>query len=105
MDQKIVIASRVKKLEKTHDPLALFAHTSSSSRSPPAYYVTHPPYVVDYDDEWKRISEKRTENQAKTDKTEHGMEKRGKHKVKSKLKSTKFKVKKVKLNLEILEDL
>ncbi|GKF54769.1 hypothetical protein Tco_0165109 [Tanacetum coccineum] len=28
--EKIVIASRVKKLEKTHDPLALVAHTSSS---------------------------------------------------------------------------
>ncbi|GJX61017.1 hypothetical protein Tco_0293917 [Tanacetum coccineum] len=27
---------------------------------------------------WKRISDKRTKNQAKTDKTEHGMEKRGK---------------------------
>ncbi|GJR77108.1 hypothetical protein Tco_0089473 [Tanacetum coccineum] len=32
----------------------------------------------------KRISEKRTKNQAKTDKTEHGMEERGKAKVKSK---------------------
>ncbi|GJU31148.1 hypothetical protein Tco_1174737 [Tanacetum coccineum] len=41
----------VKKLEKTHDPFALVAHISSSSRSPPAYYVTHPPYVVDYDDD------------------------------------------------------
>nr|GEV04801.1 integrase, catalytic region, zinc finger, CCHC-type, peptidase aspartic, catalytic [Tanacetum cinerariifolium] len=34
-----------KKLEKTHDPLALVAHTSSSSRSPSAYYVTHLPSV------------------------------------------------------------
>ncbi|GKE96048.1 hypothetical protein Tco_1580903, partial [Tanacetum coccineum] len=51
--EKLVIASRVKKLEKTHDPLALVAHTSSSSKSPPAYYVTHPPSVVDYDDEYK----------------------------------------------------
>ncbi|GJZ83503.1 hypothetical protein Tco_0648676 [Tanacetum coccineum] len=33
---------------------------------------------------WKRISKKRMKNQAKTDKTEHGMEKRGKDKVKSK---------------------
>ncbi|GJZ97318.1 hypothetical protein Tco_0669771, partial [Tanacetum coccineum] len=40
----------------------------------------------------KRISDKRTKNQAKTDKTEHGMEKRGKDKVKSKPKSTKVKV-------------
>ncbi|GJV07291.1 hypothetical protein Tco_1344947 [Tanacetum coccineum] len=31
--------------------------------------------------EWKRISDKRTKNQAKTDKTEHGMEKHGKVKV------------------------
>nr|GEU74767.1 hypothetical protein [Tanacetum cinerariifolium] len=29
-------------------------HTSSSSsRSPPAYYVTHPPYVVDYADDYQ----------------------------------------------------
>ncbi|GKB64093.1 retrovirus-related pol polyprotein from transposon TNT 1-94 [Tanacetum coccineum] len=35
----------------------------------------------------KRISEKRTKNQAKTDKIEHGMVKRGKAKVKSKPKS------------------
>ncbi|GKB21369.1 hypothetical protein Tco_0855292 [Tanacetum coccineum] len=33
------------------------------------------------DDDWKRISDKRTKSQAKTDKTEHGMEKRGKIKV------------------------
>ncbi|GJS71523.1 hypothetical protein Tco_0704364, partial [Tanacetum coccineum] len=36
----------------------------------------------------KRISEKRTENQVKTDKTKHGEEKRGKAKVKLKPKST-----------------
>ncbi|GJW74409.1 hypothetical protein Tco_0133779 [Tanacetum coccineum] len=52
--KKLVIASRAKKLEKTHDPLALVAHTSSSSRSPSAYYVTHPYYVVDYDDYYQR---------------------------------------------------
>ncbi|GJZ42307.1 hypothetical protein Tco_0589193, partial [Tanacetum coccineum] len=40
----------------------------------------------------KRISDKRTKNQAKTDKTKHGMEKHGKDKVKSKPKSTKAKV-------------
>ncbi|GKC03509.1 hypothetical protein Tco_0995119 [Tanacetum coccineum] len=52
--EKLVIASRAKKLAKIHDPLALVAHTSSSSsRSPPAYYVTHPPYVVDYDDDYQ----------------------------------------------------
>nr|GEV90718.1 RNA-directed DNA polymerase, eukaryota [Tanacetum cinerariifolium] len=41
--EKLVIPSRAKILEKTHDPLALVAHTSSSSsRPPPAYYVTRP---------------------------------------------------------------
>ncbi|GJV61159.1 ferric reduction oxidase 2 [Tanacetum coccineum] len=41
----------------------------------------------------KRISDKRTKNQAKTDKTEHGMEKHEKDKVKSKPKSTPTKSK------------
>ncbi|GJS58637.1 hypothetical protein Tco_0653421 [Tanacetum coccineum] len=41
----------------------------------------------------KWISEKRTKNQTKTDKTKHGMEKRGKDKVKSKPKSKKSKSK------------
>nr|GEV50249.1 hypothetical protein [Tanacetum cinerariifolium] len=50
--EKIAIASRVKKLEKTHDPFALVANTSSS-RSLPTYYVTHPPSMVDYDDEYQ----------------------------------------------------
>ncbi|GJZ96930.1 hypothetical protein Tco_0669264, partial [Tanacetum coccineum] len=39
----------------------------------------------------KRISDKRAKNQAKTDKTEHGMERRGKAKVKSKPKSQRSK--------------
>ncbi|GJY18796.1 hypothetical protein Tco_0390287 [Tanacetum coccineum] len=51
--EKLVIASRAKKLEKTHDPLALIAHSSSSARSPPAYYVIHPPFMVDYEDEYQ----------------------------------------------------
>ncbi|GJR94722.1 hypothetical protein Tco_0266896 [Tanacetum coccineum] len=51
--EKLVIASRAKKLEKTHDPLTLVAHTSFSSRSSSAYYVTHPPSVVDYVDEYQ----------------------------------------------------
>ncbi|GJR57044.1 hypothetical protein Tco_1499206 [Tanacetum coccineum] len=42
-------------------------------------------------DPWKRISEKRTKNQAKTDKTEHGMEEREKTKSKSKPKTKKSK--------------
>ncbi|GKD28229.1 hypothetical protein Tco_1239007 [Tanacetum coccineum] len=37
--------------------------------------------------EWKRISKKRTKNEAKTDKTEHGMEEREKVKVKSQSQS------------------
>ncbi|GJS00261.1 putative reverse transcriptase domain-containing protein [Tanacetum coccineum] len=40
----------------------------------------------------KQISDKRTKNQAKTDKTEHGIEKHGKANVKSKPKSKKVKV-------------
>ncbi|GJV43805.1 hypothetical protein Tco_1428341 [Tanacetum coccineum] len=38
---------------------------------------------------WKRISEKRTKKSSKNDKTEHGMEKHGKDKVKSKPKTKK----------------
>ncbi|GKC54860.1 integrase, catalytic region, zinc finger, CCHC-type containing protein [Tanacetum coccineum] len=50
--EKLVNASRAKKLEKSHDPLALVAHTGSSSRQTSSYYVTHPTSVVDYDDEY-----------------------------------------------------
>ncbi|GJY14907.1 retrovirus-related pol polyprotein from transposon TNT 1-94 [Tanacetum coccineum] len=45
-------ASRAKKLKKSYDPLALVAHTGSSSRNTSSYYVTHPTSVVDYDDEY-----------------------------------------------------
>ncbi|GKA65443.1 putative ribonuclease H-like domain-containing protein [Tanacetum coccineum] len=56
-----VLASRAKKAAKNHDPLALIAHShassshshANSSYSPQSYYVTHPPYVVDYDDEYQ----------------------------------------------------
>ncbi|GJW55562.1 retrovirus-related pol polyprotein from transposon TNT 1-94 [Tanacetum coccineum] len=56
-----VLASRVKKAAKNHDPLALIAHSNASSShphanssySPQSYYVTHPPSVVDYDDEYQ----------------------------------------------------
>ncbi|GKD09443.1 hypothetical protein Tco_1189128, partial [Tanacetum coccineum] len=51
--EKLVNASRAKKLEKPHDPLALVAHTGSSSRIPSPYYVTHPSSVVDYDDDYQ----------------------------------------------------
>ncbi|GKB21376.1 hypothetical protein Tco_0855299 [Tanacetum coccineum] len=52
--QKLVNASRAKKLEKSHDPLALVAHTGSSSRNTSSYYVTHLMSVVDYDDEYQQ---------------------------------------------------
>ncbi|GKE17997.1 hypothetical protein Tco_1425574 [Tanacetum coccineum] len=56
INTKNVNASRAKRAAKTHDPLALDANTyalSLSSRSPTTYYVTHPPSVVDYDDDYQ----------------------------------------------------
>ncbi|GKD41432.1 hypothetical protein Tco_1261639, partial [Tanacetum coccineum] len=50
----MVNASRVKKLEKSHDPLALIAHTGLSSRNTSSYCVTHPSSVVDYDEEYEQ---------------------------------------------------
>ncbi|GKA93965.1 hypothetical protein Tco_0815951 [Tanacetum coccineum] len=52
--EKLVNASRAKKLEKSHDPLALVAHTGSSSGNTSSYYVTHPSSVVDYDEEYEQ---------------------------------------------------
>ncbi|GJR19648.1 hypothetical protein Tco_0968175 [Tanacetum coccineum] len=52
--EKLVNTSRAKKLEKSHDPLALVAQTGSSSRNTSSYYVTHPPSVVDYDEEFEQ---------------------------------------------------
>ncbi|GKD51594.1 hypothetical protein Tco_1280570 [Tanacetum coccineum] len=52
--EKLVNTSGQKKLEKSHDPLALVAHTGSSSRNTSSYYVTHPPSVVDYDEEFEQ---------------------------------------------------
>ncbi|GJV05878.1 retrovirus-related pol polyprotein from transposon TNT 1-94 [Tanacetum coccineum] len=52
--EKLANVSRAKKLEKYHDPLALVAHTGSSSRNTSSYYVTHPTSVVDYDDEYQQ---------------------------------------------------
>ncbi|GJR53844.1 retrovirus-related pol polyprotein from transposon TNT 1-94 [Tanacetum coccineum] len=52
--EKLVNASRAKKLEKSHDPLALVAYTGSSSRNTSSYYVTHPSSVVDYDKEYEQ---------------------------------------------------
>ncbi|GJT36887.1 uncharacterized mitochondrial protein-like protein [Tanacetum coccineum] len=51
--EKLVNALRAKKVEKSHDPLALVAHTGSSSRTTTPYYVTHPLSVVDYDDDYQ----------------------------------------------------
>ncbi|GJS99174.1 hypothetical protein Tco_0820344 [Tanacetum coccineum] len=51
--EKLVNASRAKKLEKSHDPLALVAHTGCSSRTTSPYYVTHPSLVVDYDEDYQ----------------------------------------------------
>ncbi|GJV76909.1 hypothetical protein Tco_1508493 [Tanacetum coccineum] len=51
--EKLVNASKAKKLEKSHDPLALVAHTGSSSRTTTPYYVIHPSSVVDYDDDYQ----------------------------------------------------
>ncbi|GJR76244.1 integrase, catalytic region, zinc finger, CCHC-type containing protein [Tanacetum coccineum] len=51
--EKPVNASRAKKLEKSHDPLVLVAHTGSSSRTSSPYYVTHPSFMVDYDDDYQ----------------------------------------------------
>ncbi|GJV43059.1 hypothetical protein Tco_1427595 [Tanacetum coccineum] len=51
--EKLVNASQAKKIEKSHDPLALVAHTSSSSINTSSYYVTHHTSVVDYDDDYQ----------------------------------------------------
>ncbi|GJY49431.1 hypothetical protein Tco_0439387 [Tanacetum coccineum] len=50
---ELVNASKAKKVEKSHDPLALVAHTVSSSKTITPYYVTHPSSVVDYDDDYQ----------------------------------------------------
>ncbi|GJS35016.1 retrovirus-related pol polyprotein from transposon TNT 1-94 [Tanacetum coccineum] len=50
---QVRLAKRAKKLEKSYDPLALVAHTGSSSKIPPPYYVTHPSLVADYDDDYQ----------------------------------------------------
>ncbi|GKC63331.1 hypothetical protein Tco_1095929, partial [Tanacetum coccineum] len=50
-----------KKAANNHDPLALnaYSHASSSlshansSYFPQSYYATHPPSVVDYDDDYQ----------------------------------------------------
>ncbi|GKC84059.1 hypothetical protein Tco_1139776 [Tanacetum coccineum] len=57
-----VLASKAKKAAKSHDPLALLAHSNASSSqsyanssySPQPYYVIHPSSIVDYEDKYKR---------------------------------------------------
>ncbi|GKA29094.1 hypothetical protein Tco_0715339 [Tanacetum coccineum] len=51
--EKLVNAYRAKKLEKSNDPLALVAHTGSSSKTTLPYNVTHPSLVVDYDEDYQ----------------------------------------------------
>ncbi|GJR24484.1 hypothetical protein Tco_0973011 [Tanacetum coccineum] len=51
--EKLVNASRAKKLEKSYDSLELVEHMGSSSKTPSSYYVTHPSSVVDYDDDYQ----------------------------------------------------
>ncbi|GJU58415.1 hypothetical protein Tco_1236181 [Tanacetum coccineum] len=56
-----VQASKEKKDDKNHDPLALLAHSNASSSqshanssySPQPYYVTHPSSIADYEDEYQ----------------------------------------------------
>nr|GEU67994.1 hypothetical protein [Tanacetum cinerariifolium] len=58
----VAINTKAKKAAKNHDPLTLIAHLNASSSHSHAnspyslqpYYVTHPPSVVDYDDEYQR---------------------------------------------------
>ncbi|GKD06334.1 hypothetical protein Tco_1181308 [Tanacetum coccineum] len=52
--EKLVNVSKANKLEKSHEPLALVAHTGSSSRNISSYYVTHPTFVVDYEYEYQQ---------------------------------------------------
>ncbi|GJW27811.1 hypothetical protein Tco_0044686 [Tanacetum coccineum] len=44
---------KVKKVEKSHDPFALVAHTGSYFRTTTPYYVTHPSSVLDYDEDYQ----------------------------------------------------
>ncbi|GKB23002.1 retrovirus-related pol polyprotein from transposon TNT 1-94 [Tanacetum coccineum] len=56
-----VLASKAKKADKNHDPLALIAYSNASSSQSHAhssyssqpYYVTHPSSIVDYKDEYQ----------------------------------------------------
>nr|GEY74038.1 hypothetical protein [Tanacetum cinerariifolium] len=56
-----VFASKAKKTAKNHDPLALLSYSNASSSQSHAnssyssqpYNVTHPSYVVDYEDKYK----------------------------------------------------
>ncbi|GKA70561.1 hypothetical protein Tco_0776700 [Tanacetum coccineum] len=58
---KMTEASKAKKADKNHDPLALIAYSNASSSQSHAhssyssqpYYVTHPSSVVDYEDEYQ----------------------------------------------------
>ncbi|GJT24355.1 retrovirus-related pol polyprotein from transposon TNT 1-94 [Tanacetum coccineum] len=51
--EKLLNASRAKKVEKSHDPLTLVAHTGSFSRTTTPYSVTHASSVVDYEEDYQ----------------------------------------------------
>ncbi|GKC76271.1 hypothetical protein Tco_1127045 [Tanacetum coccineum] len=51
---QVRLAKRLTVDIKSHDPLALVAHTGSSSRKTSSYYVTHLTSVVDYEDEYQQ---------------------------------------------------
>ncbi|GJT20687.1 hypothetical protein Tco_0890624 [Tanacetum coccineum] len=53
---------KAKKLEKSHDPLALVAYTGSSSRTLSPYYVIHPSSMVDYDDDYQGYTVQKNSN-------------------------------------------
>ncbi|GJV97232.1 hypothetical protein Tco_1548809 [Tanacetum coccineum] len=58
-----VKASKAKKAARNHDPVALVANSHANhsyshasplySRSPQTYYVTHPSFMIDYDDDYQ----------------------------------------------------
>ncbi|GJS54386.1 hypothetical protein Tco_0627748 [Tanacetum coccineum] len=52
--EKLLNASRAKKVEKSHDPLTLVAHTGSFSRTTTPYSVTHASSVVDYEEDCEK---------------------------------------------------
>ncbi|GJR22723.1 hypothetical protein Tco_0971250 [Tanacetum coccineum] len=69
--EKLVNVSRAKKLEKSHNPLALVAHMGSSSSTTSPYYVIHPSSVVDYDEDYQGDAVQNTFEDLLTSPTEY----------------------------------